>query len=91
VSAYSGKARPAYTRMLADLADGLREAVIVWHMDRLHRRPIELEQFVATFTRAAVSDVVTLHGDYDLGSGDGLLVARVDGSATDRTRPPAAR
>jgi site-specific DNA recombinase len=77
VSAYSGKTRPAYTRMLSDLADGLRDAVIVWHMDRLHRRPIELEQFVATCTRASVSDVVTLHGNYDLGSGDGLLVARL--------------
>jgi site-specific DNA recombinase len=77
VSAYSGKIRPAYARMLTDLADGLRDAVIVWHLDRLHRRPIELEQFVATCTRAGVSDVVTLHGNFDLGSGDGLLVARL--------------
>ncbi len=29
VSAYSGKARPAYRRMLADLAAGERDAVIV--------------------------------------------------------------
>jgi site-specific DNA recombinase len=77
VSAYSGKVRPAYARLLADLADGLRDAVIVWHLDRLHRRPIELEQFVATCTRAGVADVVTLHGNFDLGSGDGLLVARL--------------
>jgi site-specific DNA recombinase len=77
VSAYSGKVRPAYARMLADLADGLRDAVIVWHLDRLHRRPIELEQFVATCARARVTDVVTLHGNFDLGSGDGLLVARL--------------
>src|SRR3712207_2313345 len=77
VSAFSGKFRPAYTRLLADLADGLRDAVIVWHLDRLHRRPIELEQFVATCTRAGVSDVVTLHGNFDLGTGDGLLVARL--------------
>ena len=52
VSAYSGKTRPAYARMLADLADEQRDAVIVWHLDRLHRRPIELEQFVATCARA---------------------------------------
>ncbi len=63
--------------MLRDIEDGLRDAVIVWHMDRLHRRPIELEQFVATCTRANVSDVVTLHGDYDLGKGDGLFMARL--------------
>lgn len=77
VSAYSGKARPQYRRMLADIADGSRDAVIVWHMDRLHRRPIELEEFVQTCTSAGVTDVVTLHGDFNLGSGDGLLVARL--------------
>lgn len=80
VSAYSGKARPQYERMLRDIEDGLRDAVIVWHMDRLHRRPIELEQFVATCTHAGVNDVVTLHGDIDLAKGDGLLMARLLGA-----------
>jgi DNA invertase Pin-like site-specific DNA recombinase len=77
VSAYTGKPRPAYRRMLADLRDGHRDAVLIWHLDRLHRRPIELEEFVQTCTAAGVSDVVTLHGDFNLGSGDGLLVARL--------------
>lgn len=80
VSAYSGKVRPAYERMLRDIADGLRDAVIVWHLDRLHRRPIELEQFVGTCTRAGLTDVVTLHGDIDLAKGDGLLMARIVGA-----------
>ena len=48
LSAYSGKRRPAYEQMLADLTDGLRDAVICYHVDRLTRRPVELEQFVAT-------------------------------------------
>lgn len=77
VSAYSGKKRPAYERMLLDLAEGRRDGVIVWHMDRLHRRPIELERFVDTCTRAGVRDVVTLSGDIDLAKGDGLLMARL--------------
>jgi site-specific DNA recombinase len=76
-SAYSAKTRPAYQRMLADIANGARDAVIVWHLDRLHRRPIELEEFVTTCTRAGLTDVVTLHGDLDLAKGDGLLVARL--------------
>ncbi|ADG74135.1 Resolvase domain protein [Cellulomonas flavigena DSM 20109] len=76
-SAYSGKVRPSYDRMLADLAEGRRDAVVVWHMDRLHRRPIEFERFVEVCTRAGVQDVVTLSGDVDLAKGDGLLVARV--------------
>lgn len=77
ISAYSGKTRPAYERMLRDIESGLRDAVIVWHMDRLHRQPIELEQFAQTCTRAGVNDVVTLHGDIDLAKGDGLLMARL--------------
>ena len=77
LSAYSGKKRPAYERMLSDLAEGRRDGVIVWHMDRLHRRPAELERFVDTCTRAGVRDVVTLSGDIDLAKGDGLLMARL--------------
>lgn len=77
VSAYSGKARPAYERMLSDIEDGLRDAVLVWHLDRLHRRPIELERFIATCSRAGVTEVVTLAGDIDLAKGDGLLMARL--------------
>ena len=77
VSAYSGKARPAYRRLLDDIRDGRRDAVIVWHLDRLHRRPIELEEFVQTCATAGLTDVVTLHGDVNLGNGDGLLVARL--------------
>ena len=45
-SAYGGKRRPGYERMLEDLADGVRDAVLVYHADRLTRRPIELEQFL---------------------------------------------
>jgi len=37
LSAYSGKPRPEYQRMLTDLADGGRDAVIVYHVDRLTR------------------------------------------------------
>ena len=79
VSAYSGKkARPGYQRMLADLADGFRDAVIVYHVDRLTRRPIELEQFVDTVSRANVRHVrFVTGGDLDAGNGDGLLVTRM--------------
>lgn len=76
ISAYSGKRRPAYERLLADLRDGLRDGVIVWHLDRLHRRPIELEEF-AQVCLAAGATVTTLHGEVDFGNGDGLLVARI--------------
>ena len=45
VSAYSGKVRPAYRRMLDDVGGGFLDAVVVWDADRLHRQPKELEEF----------------------------------------------
>ena len=76
-SAYSGKPRPAYVRMLADLAEGRRDGVLVYHLDRLTRRPIELEQFHEVLAAAKVRAVRFVTGDADLGTGDGLLVARI--------------
>src|SRR6266545_7659379 len=78
LSAYSGKRRPAYERMLDDLRDGLRDAVIVYHADRLTRRPIELEQFVEVLTAANVPHVRFVAGaDVDVANGDGLMVLRM--------------
>ncbi len=57
VSAFSGKPRPAYRRLLANLADGARHAVVVYHVDRLTRRPFELEQFLEVVTAASVHNV----------------------------------
>ncbi|MGN7247227.1 recombinase family protein [Janibacter anophelis] len=77
LSAYSGKARPAYERVLEAISEGEADAVLVWHMDRLHRRPIELEEFAQVCSRAGVDSVVTLNGDVNLANGDGLLMARL--------------
>ena len=76
VSAYSGKKRPAYERMVSALEEGRRDAVVVWHTDRLHRRPIELEHFIEVCTRAGVK-VVSPSGEFDMVNGDGLLVLRM--------------
>lgn len=78
ISAYSGKKRPAYEEMLTDLADGRRDGVLVYHADRLTRRPIELEQFLEVVTRAGVSNVRFVAGAaVDVANGDGLLVLRM--------------
>lgn len=80
LSAYSGKARPAYEQMLDDLRDGVRDAVLVYHVDRLTRRPVELEEFVAVLDAAKVRQVRFVVGDMDIGTGDGLMVARILGA-----------
>ncbi|WP_078326929.1 recombinase family protein [Mycobacteroides salmoniphilum] len=77
VSAYSGKARPGYEAMCSDLAGGVRDAVIVYNLDRLHRRPVELEEFVALCEAAGVNQVATVTADIDLGNDDGLFMARI--------------
>lgn len=77
ISAYAGKHRPAYERMLADIEAGTRDAVVVYNLDRLTRRPIELEQFTAICERAGVQQFATVTADIDLGTGDGMLMARM--------------
>jgi site-specific DNA recombinase len=78
LSAFSGKRRPSYERMLADLRDRTRDAVLVYHADRLTRRPVELEQFLAVVTEAGVGHVRFASGaDVDIANGDGLMVLRL--------------
>ena len=77
VSAFSGKPRREYAKMLADLGSGARDAVVVYNLDRFHRRPVELEEFVALCERAEVSQVATVTADIDLGNDDGLFMARI--------------
>lgn len=77
VSAFRAKRRPAYERMLTDVAAGLRDAVLCYHPDRLTRRPIEFEGFIDTMERAGVSAVRFFTGGADLGTGDGLLIGRI--------------
>jgi site-specific DNA recombinase len=78
-SAYSGKPRPAYLRMLADLEAGLRDAVICVDLDRLTRRPIELEAFMELADRHGVA-LANVSGDTDLSTSDGRFKARIIGA-----------
>jgi DNA invertase Pin-like site-specific DNA recombinase len=77
VSAFSGKRRPAYQQMLADIRDGLRDAVIVYNLDRLTRRPIELEEFSEACAIAGVRQVITVTAELDMSNDDGLFTARI--------------
>src|ERR1039458_154791 len=46
LSAYSGKPRPEYRRMLDDLRSGRIDAIVAWHPDRLYRSPRDLEELI---------------------------------------------
>jgi site-specific DNA recombinase len=77
ISAYAGKRRPSYERLLEDIAAGQRDAVIVYNNDRLTRRPIELEQFTAICEAAGVTQLIAITGGLNLGNDDGMFTARV--------------
>lgn len=97
VSAYKGKPRPQYQRMLSDLAEGYRDAVIVYNMDRLTRHPMELEQFTRLCEQSGVAQVKSVTADLDLANDDGLFMARIlaaiasrESGRTTPTQSPAA-
>lgn len=79
VSATSGKKRPAYEQMLTDIRAGRIGAVVCWDLDRLHRRPIELEYFMALADEKHLA-LATVSGDVDLSTAQGRLIARLKGS-----------
>lgn len=79
-SAYSGKVRPEYRRMLDDIAGGSVDAVVVWHLDRLHRQPRELEEFFEVCDAAGLRSMASVTGDTDLSSHDGRFLARILGA-----------
>jgi site-specific DNA recombinase len=79
-SAYSGKIRPEYRRLLDDLRSGVADAVIAWHTDRLHRSPRELEEFIDICEGAGVAVETVKAGPVDLSTPAGRAVARTLGA-----------
>jgi site-specific DNA recombinase len=79
ISAYSGKRRPEYQRLLEDIDAGAVDAVVVYHADRLHRHPRELEDFIDLCQRTKTK-LATVSGDLDLSTHEGQLLARITGA-----------
>jgi DNA invertase Pin-like site-specific DNA recombinase len=79
ISAYSGRVRPEYRRLLADIEDGTIRALVVWHLDRLHRQPKELESFIDLVERKGAL-LASVSGDHDLATPEGRLTARIIGA-----------
>jgi site-specific DNA recombinase len=79
VSAFSGKLRKDYRRMLADLDEGKATVVIVWHTDRLHRSITELESYMDLCQLRGVTTHAVQAGEIDLASPTGRAQARFMG------------
>jgi site-specific DNA recombinase len=80
VSAYSGKCRPEWERLNADVTAGHVDAIVCWHVDRLTRAPRELEDVIDLADRHGF-ELATCTGEIDLATPTGRLVARMLGAA----------
>ncbi|MER6689757.1 recombinase family protein [Streptomyces minutiscleroticus] len=76
LSAYSGKPRPDYEQMLDDLRAGAYGTVLAWHTDRLHRRPVELEEYIDVCEPRRIETRTVKAGHLDLTTATGRMIAR---------------
>ena len=80
ISAYSGKKRPGYERLLGDVEAGKVGAILIWHTDRLHRSPIELEHYIDVVGPRNVPTYPVKGSELDLATPSGRMVARMLGA-----------
>lgn len=81
VSAFSGKIRPGYRELLEYMRGNHVDVVVAWHVDRLHRSPVELEEYIGVSEATATMTVTVKAGDLDLSTAAGRMVARMLGAA----------
>ncbi len=79
--------RPRFNRLVEDIKNGEVDVVVVWDIDRLTRRPLELEQFAETCEASGMTeDIHTISGPV------ALLFARIKGAvAAEEARKTAER
>lgn len=80
LSAYSGKPRPGYKRLLELVAAGEADAVLAWHGDRLHRSLSELEHYISVCEAREVPTFTATAGELDLTTATGRMHARIAGA-----------
>lgn len=79
VSATLAKVRPDYVRMLADVERGRVDGIVTWDLDRLTRKPRELEDLIDLADKRHLA-LASVGGEVDLATGQGRLTARVKGA-----------
>jgi site-specific DNA recombinase len=76
MSASTGKPRPGYQRLLSMMRSRSVDAIVVWHVDRLTRRLVDLEEVISICETTGVR-LATVTGDIDLGTDTGRMLARI--------------
>jgi DNA invertase Pin-like site-specific DNA recombinase len=80
ISASSGKPRPEYRRMLADIENDRINAVVAWHTDRLYRQLRDLEELAQLCTHHKLLIRTCRAGEIDLSTPTGRMLAEILGS-----------
>ena len=91
VSAWSGRRRPEYERLLSELASGRLDGLLVYNLDRLHRQPRELEAFFDLCAELRLTNVASVEGDIDLTTADGQFQARILGAVSKKESDDKSR
>jgi site-specific DNA recombinase len=91
MSAYSGKPRPGYRRLVEMVKAGRVDNIVVWHNDRLTRSPRELEDLIDFVEATGITIATVVAGDYDLSTPTGRMVARIVGAARQESEHKSER
>jgi site-specific DNA recombinase len=85
LSAYSGKWRPGYERLLEDAQMGLIDGIVAWHPDRLSRDPDRDNVRIIGLAEQHGTKLATVQaGECDLSTPDGRMIFRIQGSIARR-------
>ncbi|WP_232677534.1 recombinase family protein [Nocardioides sp. R-C-SC26] len=76
ISAYGKVARPGWSAVLEAIERGEVDVVIAWHLDRMTRNMLDLEELCLLAESKGVG-VATVSGDIDLTTDVGRMVARI--------------
>jgi site-specific DNA recombinase len=90
-SAYSGRERPAYGRLVEAVVSGEVDAVVAWHQDRLWRNVIEQQTFLAFGREAGLKLVTTPSGSFDPADADDEFVSTIQAAVSKRESAATAR
>jgi site-specific DNA recombinase len=78
VSAYQRRVvRPEFEKLISDLQAGAIDGVVAYDLDRLWRKPSDLERIIELFNDRPSLVFATVQGDIDLSTSDGRTMARI--------------
>ncbi len=87
--------RPGFERLLADLESGVIDGIVCYDLDRLARRLDDLERLIRIYDRARAEGrplvFASVQGAIDLGTDDGIVLARVIVSFANKASRDTAR